>query len=226
VAAGSDNEYGSDQRLPRGRHGLSRAFVVSNQRERIITALAEVCAAKGYGAVTVEDIIGRAGVSRRTFYDLFSDKQDCFLLAYDAVVDRVFRSVDAAYRASELPWPERVAAGLSALLDAFASEPAVARLVMVEVLAAGRRAVERRDEMLRRFEVFFTTGTHALPVSEAERALIARAVVGGISEALYTRIITGETERLPQSAPELLYCALVPYLGHAQAAASSSRLRG
>ncbi|MBV9166786.1 MAG: helix-turn-helix transcriptional regulator, partial [Solirubrobacterales bacterium] len=67
-----------DRHLPRGRHNLTRAFVASNQRERIIDALAAVCARKGYRATTVEDVIAEAGVSRRTFYDLFTSKQQCF----------------------------------------------------------------------------------------------------------------------------------------------------
>jgi AcrR family transcriptional regulator len=220
----SPKEWGA-QRLPRGRHGLSRAFVVSNQRERIIESLAQVCAARGYRATTVEDVIGQAGVSRRTFYDLFADKQQCFLVAYELVMDRLYAAVEAAYWAGERPWPQRMASGLVALLELLAAEPVFARLVMVEVLAAGRTALERRDAQLRRFEAFFGPGRVGLPAALPEPQLLARAVVGGLSEVLYTRIVSGDTEGLPDAAADLVYCALVPYLGHAEASAASAALR-
>ncbi len=128
--------------LPRGRHNLPRAFVVSNQRERIIDALAIVCAEKGYAAATVEDIISEAGVSRRTFYDLFSSKQECFLFAYELVMDRVVRTVERSYATGGDEWPERMAHLLWTLLSLFAAEPKIARLVMVE-RAGGRTGCAR-----------------------------------------------------------------------------------
>lgn len=203
--------------LPRGRHGLSRAFVISNQRERIIESIAHVCALKGYQATTVEDIIADAGVSRRTFYDLFKDKHHCFVCAYELVIERVFDAVDAAYWAGERAWPERIASGLTALLELFAAEPVFARLVIVEVLAAGREALERRDASLKRFATLFAPARAGLPSELAEQQLLARAVVGGLSEMLYGRILSGATMRLRDVGPEFVYCALVPYVGHAQA---------
>lgn len=199
--------------------------MVSNQRARIVHSLAQVCAKKGYRAVTVEDIIGHAGVSRRTFYDLFADKEQCFLMAYELGIDRLLGAIDAAYGAEERPWPERMASGLQALLSLLAAEPAFARLVMVEVLAAGRRAHELRDAALRRFEVFFEPARGGLPVGPAEQQLLASAVIGGLSETLYTRIAAGETTQLPDLGPDLVYCAIVPYLGHAAAIAARKSLR-
>jgi AcrR family transcriptional regulator len=195
--------------------------VVSNQRERIIDSLAQACAAKGYRAATVEDIIAAAGVSRRTFYELFADKQECFLVAYELVMDRMLVAVGEAYGAGRRAWPERIAAGLMSLLEFFAADPVLARLVMVEVLAAGRAALERRDAQLKRFEKFFEPGREALPAELANQRLLARAVVGGLSEALYARIAAGGAERLPEAGPKLVYSALVPYLGHPMALAIS-----
>lgn len=183
-----------------------------------------MCARKGYRAVTVEDIIAHAGVSRRTFYDLFSDKEQCFLVAYELAMDRVLSTIDAAYGAKERPWPERMASGLRALLSLLAAEPSFARLVMVEVLSAGRRALELRDAALRRFEVFFEPARAALPVPPAEQQLLASAVVGGLSETLYTRIAAGEATDLPDLGPDLLYCAVVPYIGHVAAMAARKGL--
>jgi AcrR family transcriptional regulator len=205
------------RRLPRGRHGLPRAFVVENQRARIFESLAIVSATKGYADVTVKDIIDHAGVSRRTFYDLFADKEQCFLAAYDEIVERLFAAVDRAYSAERRPWPERIAAALHALVENYASEPELARLAMVDVLAAGPTALDRRDAMLRRFAVFFEEGQVGLPAATALDGLLSQAVVGGLYEALYAYIVNGQAERLPELMPDLIYCALVPYLGHPRA---------
>jgi AcrR family transcriptional regulator len=206
--------------LPRGRHGLPRAFVVENQRKRIFHSLAAVCADKGYGEIRVQDIIDHAGVSRRTFYDLFADKEECFLAAYDVIVARVFDQVDAAYRMGERPWAGRIAASLRVLIEQYIGDPGLARLVMVEALAAGQRALERRDATLRRFSVFFYAGADELPETMTGRELLAQAVTGGLYEALFTHIVTGRIDRLPELLPDLVYCALVPYLGHGAALAA------
>lgn len=214
---------GATRRLPRGRHNLSRAFVASNQRERIIDALAAVCATKGYTATTVEDVIAEAGVSRRTFYDLFTSKQQCFLVAYEAVMERVLQAVELAYRSREGEWSERIAEALETLLSICAAEPELARLVMVEVLAAGRPALECRDAALGRLAaLFFGPANGGLPLAAADAELVARAVIGGLAEALSARIAAGESQRLGEAGADLLYCMLVPYLGHEQAQAASA----
>lgn len=220
-----DEQRPSAKRLPRGRHGLPRAAVVSNQRERIIEAIVYVCATKGYPTVTVEDITARAGVSRRTFYDLFADKEQCFLVAYDLVVERLFTEVSTAFSAGKREWPERIAAALRALARLLAAEPALARFVIVEVLSAGRSALARRDQALTRFESFFDAGRQGLPEAMRSQQLVAQAVVGGIYEALYAQILEGDIAALPELVPDLLYCALVPYLGHRRAMAASKAER-
>jgi AcrR family transcriptional regulator len=184
-----------------------------------------VCAAKGYPAVTVEDIIAHAGLSRRTFYDLFADKEKCFLAAYDLIVERLLGEVDAAYSAGECPWPERVAASLRALTETLASEPELARMAIVEVLAAGQRALERRDAALRAFTRFFEAGRALLPAAMTGQELVEQAVIGGLYEALYTHIVHAQAVRLPELLPDLLYCAVVPYLGHTKAMAARERER-
>jgi AcrR family transcriptional regulator len=211
----------SAKRLPRGRHGLPRAAVVSNQRERIIDSVVHVCATKGYPAVTVEDITSYAGVSRRTFYDLFTDKEQCFLAAYDQIAERLLKEVGSAFAIGDAAWPERVASALRVLAALLAAEPCLARFMIVEVLAAGRPALDRRDQALTRFEAFFETGRLGLPEGMDGQALIAQAVVGGLYEALYSQILDGDVGLLPELVPDLVYCALVPYLGHRRAMASS-----
>jgi AcrR family transcriptional regulator len=193
--------------------------VVQNQRDRIFDALAAVCAVKGYPATTVEDITARAGVSRRTFYDLFTDKEDCFIAAYDVIADRLLDVAGSAFSADEPDWPRQLAAGLRALIEVFGTEPALARLVIVEVLAAGRRALAHRDAALARFAAFFDGGNDLLPAAIRGRDEVAQAVIGGLYEALYRYVLAGEAERLPELMPDLVYCALLPYLGHVGALA-------
>jgi AcrR family transcriptional regulator len=221
VPASPHDSRPGPQRLPRGRHGLPRAFVVQNQRDRIFDSLAAVCAERGYPATTVEAVTLHAGVSRRTFYDLFADKEDCFISAYDLIVDRLLGAVEDAYLAGERPWAQRLAAALRAVIEGFTAEPAIARLVIVEVLAAGRLALAHRDAALARFAAFFQAGRAALPRAMEDQELVAQAVIGGLYETLFTYTIGGHVDRLSELLPDLVYCALVPYLGHAGALAAS-----
>jgi AcrR family transcriptional regulator len=207
--------------LPRGRHGLPHAFVVTNQRERLLAAIAVACTTKSYPAVTIKDITDGARVSRRTFYDLFRDKEACFLAAYDTFVENTFVAVTDAYATAGRSWPVRLGAAVRRLLELCAEDPALAHLAVVDVHAAGRKALERRDATLRRFAVFLEPGRTELPRSLAGHAPLTGAVVGGLYEALYNRIKAGETERLPELAQDLHYCALVPFLGHSKALAAS-----
>src|SRR3984893_8047947 len=126
-----------------GVNGLPREHVTEIQRVRILAAMAEVAAERGAGAASVAHIVARAGVSRRTFYDLFEDREDCFLAAFDEAVAQAARTVLPAYE-GETGWRERIRAGLLALLVFFEEEPALARLCVVEALAAGPKALERR----------------------------------------------------------------------------------
>jgi AcrR family transcriptional regulator len=200
---------------------LPRATVIENQRGRIFDALAAVAARKGYAEVTVQDVISRAGVSRRTFYDLFPGKEACFLAAFDTIALRVFRAVDTAYRDGEdTAWPDRLGAGLRALTNLYASEPSLARLAMVDVMGAGPEALSRRDATLRHFTVFLEGGRNELPDGVHSPDLLARAVVGGMWEAVYAYVRDGHAEHLGELMPDLLYCALLPYLGHRRALAA------
>src|SRR3954449_5604152 len=132
--------------LPRGPHSLAREVVQASQRGRMIEAIAEVVAAKGYGAATVADVIEQAGVSRKTFYEQFRDKEACFLAAYDAGVEVLLATMRAADSGAEDPL-ERIRARARAYLATLAGEPAFARPFVIEVAAAGPRALRRRAEV-------------------------------------------------------------------------------
>jgi AcrR family transcriptional regulator len=201
-------------KLPRGRHGLSRGAVVSDQRERMLRAVVDAVAANGYNETAVADILERSGVSRRTFYDQFKDKQDCFLHAYEATLSQVMSRVTEAYGRSA-PWPDRIRAGLEALLEFLARDPPVARIALVEVLAAGPKALERYEQAMRGFERFFEAGREESGDELPDN--ISEAIVGGVAQVLYLRVLKGDAKQLLDGLDELVYFALVPFVGHERA---------
>jgi AcrR family transcriptional regulator len=204
--------------LPAGRHGLSRQFVVSNQRERILAAVAEVCSASGYVAMSVEDIVVTSGVSRRTFYDNFRGKEDVYLAAYDEVVNQLLARVSDAYEAAD-GLMAKVRDSLATFLDFVADEPAFADMCIVEVMAAGPKAIERRNRTMAAFaELIAQAAAAELPKSKLPPALTAETLVGGIYEVVYARVLQGHGAELPALLPDLLFSVLLPYLGRETAA--------
>jgi AcrR family transcriptional regulator len=212
------------QKLPRGRHGLPRQFVIASQRERLLDGTARAVGEIGYPALTVQAIIDRAAVSRKTFYEHFSDKEDCFLAAYDAIVEQIIGAVTSAYEGEE-SWHDRVYAGIRAFLEFLASEPYFARMCIVDVLAAGPLALERRDAAMQAFTLFFEAGRSESPPHLSPPEIAAEAVVGGIYEIIYARVLRSRTDELPDLLPEIMYFALVPYIGRRSAAEMFERAK-
>jgi AcrR family transcriptional regulator len=198
--------------LPSGRHGLLRSFVSANQRERILSAVAEAAAELGYAEMSVEAIIARAGVSRRTFYEHFKNKEDAFLSAYDAVVHQQARHIRRAYF-KETTVPERLRAGIAAYLEFMAGEPELARMCIVEVLAAGPRAMARRHEAMRMFADIIEDNIHELIPGCRRAGLAAETIVGGIHEVVFNRIISDRLDELPGLGDDLLETILMLDLG-------------
>ena len=137
--------------LPRGRYAAPRAVVRETQRARMLEAMVEAVAEKGYARVAVADVIERAGVSRKTFYEQFANKEECFLAAYDAGVDRLLAAIDAAPAELAPDWLAAARRAVEVYLEAMAAGPAFARAFLIEVLAAGPRALARRDAVQERF---------------------------------------------------------------------------
>jgi AcrR family transcriptional regulator len=214
------------ERLPRGRHGLPRRFIVHNQRERMLLAVAEAVAEQGFVTTTVADIIARARLSRRTFYEHFADKEECFLAAYDTVVEQLLGAVGQAYEQAD-GWPQKVHDGLETFLAYLSAEPAFARMCIVEVVAAGPEARSRRDAAMRVFVDFLEPGRTEAPKGIVVPTLAADIVVGGIYEIIYSRLQHDAVDELVDMLPELLYSALVPYIGHraAERAVADARER-
>jgi AcrR family transcriptional regulator len=199
--------------LPAGRHGLPRTFVVENQRQRILAAVADVCSSAGYVAMSVEDIVVTSGVSRRTFYDNFRGKEDVYLAAYDEVSKQLLTRVYAAYEAAD-GLVARVRDSLNAFLTFVAEEPAFADMCIVEVMAAGPTAIERRNRTMEAFsQMIEKAAAEELPKSKLPPALTAETLVGGIYEVVYSRVLQGRGSELPELLPDLLFSVLLPYVG-------------
>jgi len=220
----AETGVGQLEQLPRGRHGLAPETVVESQRSRILTAMVEVTAERGFADCRIADVIAYAGVSRKTFYELFSDKEDCFLAAYDLWLGRLFSTTAEAFDSpGEAAWAERIRFGMASFLEFIAEHPAAAGFCIVEVLAAGPKALARRDAGVRQFTHFVDSGraetTTQLP------GITALAIVGGIHELLYSEIIHGATAQLPGRLPELVFWIVQPFLGPERAAAERDSAR-
>lgn len=198
--------------------------MTGSQRSRIHQAMIEVVAERGYPETRVVDVISAAGVSRKTFYELFDSKEDCFLAAYDVLLGNLLsETTDAFEEESKAPWAERVAAGLGALLEHLAEHPEEARFSIVEVLAAGPKALARRDAALRQFTGFIETGRSETSVELP--GITSLSIAGGINELLYSEILHGAASRLPARLPDLVFWITLPFLGPEGAAAERERVR-
>jgi AcrR family transcriptional regulator len=198
--------------LPAGRHGLPRAFVVSNQRERILDAVLQAASSSGYAAMRIEDVIAVAGVSRRTFYDHFANKEEAFLAAYELVLEQLLSGVRSAFATGE-SWPSRVRRGLAAFLNLLAAEPVLAQVCVVEALAAGPRALARRTAAMEAFQALLQPPEGDALATTTAPPVAVEAIVGGIYEVIYSRVMTQRTEELPSLLPSLLHSALLPFVG-------------
>ncbi len=213
----AEKSKATSPRLPAGRHGLPREFVAENQRERIVTALVDSVAERGYNATTVADITKAASVSRRTFYEHFADKEACFLAAYEMVADHLLGSMKAAAAAYE-EWPQKVRAALSTLLSFLAAEPELARICMIEPIAAGGEIAARYRVSLQGLVEILKAGhpepASGRPLPEATE----ETLVGGLVSLIVREISNGRAEQLERLLPDVVELTLSPYLGGEEAA--------
>jgi AcrR family transcriptional regulator len=208
-----------------GPHPLPREQVASIQRARILGAMVEVAAEHGFLGATVGRVVKRAGVSRRTFYDLFDGREDCFLAAFEWGVEQGSAQVGEAYARASSCWRDGVRAALAALLVLLDAEPQLARICVVEALGAGPRVLKRRAQVLQELADVLDAGAAkaAGGASAASRPLSAEAIVGAAFAVIHTRMSLGG-EPGPRSmaaaaAPltdlrgQLMALIVLPYLG-------------
>ena len=213
--AGASANAGPVSRLREARGGASfaRDQVGEIQRARVLVALGEVVVERGAGGATVAHIVARAGVSRRTFYELFADREDCFLAAFDQAVERAAARVVPAF-AGPGRWRERVRAALVAGLEFLEEEPELGALCVVHALGAGPQALERRAAVVRvLIEAVEEGGAQARRGRDAPERLVAEGVVGAVLAVLHTRLIEPSRTPLPGLAGPLMGMIVLPYLG-------------
>jgi len=175
-------------------------------------AIAELTAEQGYDATKIGDIVRRAGVARKTLYDNFEGKEEVFLAAFDAAVEEALRRVEAACGEAEGDWEEKVRAALAAFLGYVAEEPALARMCMIEALAATPTSTRRYEEAMQRFVDL--TG-QIVPHTEQLPETIEETLVGGVAWIVYQQLRRHEGDKAEDLLPELSDFILAPYLGAA-----------
>jgi len=175
-------------RLPPGSHGIPAEVVARNQRERLVAAMAEASAERGYADVSVTDVVKRAGVSSVTFYELFADKRDCMLAAHRQLSGRLLEEVDLAREGVADP-DAALRVSIRTMLSLLAADPPSARLLTVEILAAGEEGSKRHDAMVEAF---------------AERLGVDWVLAAGILTLIGNRVMAGEAGTLPELEDELV----------------------
>jgi AcrR family transcriptional regulator len=209
----------SSGKFPSGVRKLPPDLIRAIQRERLIVAMLNAAAELGYLETNVQDVIDRAGVSRPTFYEHFSNKEDCFLAAFDTSAERLRALVHTAAGKGGGVWRDRVRFGLQALLRFASREPDTARTMVVEARAASAAAVRRRVELLDDFaKCLDSQARELLPDSRPQGALTASGIVGGVESLLYSRLCKQEYDQLESLLPSLMYFVVLPYEGHEAAA--------
>jgi AcrR family transcriptional regulator len=205
----------SSGKFPAGMRKLPSDLVRVIQRERLLVAMLNAAAELGYLETNVQDVIDRAGVSRPTFYEHFSNKEDCFLAAFDTSAERLRKKIDDAARKGGSSWRDRVRFGLEALLAFAAREPDTARTLVVEARAASATAVRRRVELLDHFaSCLDSQARELLPGRASHTEMTASGIIGGVESLLYSRLCKQEYGQLEALLPSLMYFVVLPYEGH------------
>ena len=193
--------------LPKGRHGLSREEVETSQRTRLLRATVDLATERGFASLTLTDIVRRAGVARSTFYEYFSDKQQCFMEAFDYAADRVLKEVLALGPPPAGDFATRVDAYIGRLLALGLEEPGLVRLVAADAVALGPAAATRQRAIRTQLADGLVTLREYRREQEPDSPPItqvrALAVVGAITEVLQHAFYTSGIEALPALRPEL-----------------------
>ena len=192
------------RRLPRGTHGLAPSLVAASQRARLLEATGRAVAEKGYAAATIDDIVRGAGVSKKTFYEHFPDKLGCFLAAYEAASDELLEHVRVA-QDSAGDWVDRTRAGIHAYLRWLAAEPALARVFLIEIAAAGPEALEHREHVRDRY----AERMRELQTTNSVPDELFHAVVAAVDDLVVRRLRAGADVRELESTILELQLALL-----------------
>jgi AcrR family transcriptional regulator len=205
-------------RVPRrpGPNGVSRTSVTEIQRGRLIAAAVATVDELGYARMTVAEVLSRARVSRKTFYDVFADREDCFLATFDQILAETWPAVEQAY-ALQSNWHDGVRAALALLLNLMDESPGLAKILVVESLAGGERVLRRRVEAI---ELIARAIDLDRPraAGEDQPLVTPEAVVGGVLAVLHTHMVRNDPESLGTLLNPLMSMVVLPYRGPRAAA--------
>jgi AcrR family transcriptional regulator len=193
------------------------------QRARIAVAMTELVRERGVSAVTVAHIVARSRVSRRTFYELFENREDCFDAALDRALAKAGEAVLPAYEAGG-PWRARIAAGLEAALAFIDAEPEIGYLCIVAALGAGPGALERRMRVTEALVAAVHEGRLESRAARRPRRLVAEGVVGAVLAILHARLQARDSKPLLGLRNQLMATIVLPYLGAGAAERELKRL--
>ncbi len=214
----------NDARAPQAYNDAVRAQLADLQRARLLSAMFDVATERGAGNVTVAHVVERSGVSRRTFYEVFRDREDCFLAAFEQALAFASERVLPAYE-SESKWRERIRAALGALLSFLDEEPVIGRLLIVESLSGGPKTLEHRAQVIARITSAIDEGRTEAKAAVAAPPLTAEGIVGGVFTVVHSRLVEkGHTQRahtqrarggepLIELLNPLMSMIVLPYLG-------------
>ncbi len=192
------SRQGKTEKLPRHRHNLPRDVVRKTQRKRIVRAAADAVADRGYRATTVADIVRRAGVSTKTFYELFSDKEAALCAVYDTV-DEIIETYYAEHGAGlggEVEPRALLHAAVAFTLDRLASDPTFTRMLVVEAVGGGPRILARRNRVFRRVAALIAESLRVAGAPPRDDKLIV-AYLGGLTELVLQHLADAPAHTLP-----------------------------
>jgi AcrR family transcriptional regulator len=202
--------------LLRREPNLSHSFVVHSQRERILDAVANLSAAKGYAAFTVEEVVEEAAVSLKAFYEHFVDREDAFLVAYEVGHGKGLAIVERAFDAAP-DWRTGVQAGIAALFDFLASEPAFAHMALVDALLATPNTADRSNRGATLYAQMLVPGLEEAQEPRKPTPVMIEAIAGGIFELCFSYALQDRVKDISELVPRATYFALAPFIGAEEA---------
>jgi AcrR family transcriptional regulator len=214
--AGAERAGVSGATSSRFQNAPELELVTPTKRQAILDGMLEAVGAEGYDRTSVRTVLARTGLYRQAFYDNFTDKDDCYLQAYDAGVERVEGLVVGAAE-EEQTWTGKLRAGLGALLEFLDREPDIGRALIVEVHAAGPQALAKRSAEMERINSFLEQAREG--DAEPAPAIAGEGIVAGIHAVIHSRLATGGSDGFRPLLPEFMYFAVLPYFGAERASA-------
>lgn len=200
-----------DRGLPRGPQALPREEVAADQRQRLFTAMIEAVNDRGFVATTISDLVTRAGVSRRSFYEHFENKEECLLATYDSLIEELIARISANFP-PEAPWREQIESVVRSLFDAAGERPDAARLVCVEMGAAGPIGIERWARNAEQLAHFIAAVFEQAPGEGTISEPVARGIIGALRAILYKRVRRDRSSKSLRSELQKLVPELVGWI--------------